>query len=100
MTNKYKVTLNKVSKYHGETNENHKHGKIHEEQSDFLYDDYKQALDSYLERCVECAKHLSLPISTFTQTFIVKLIDNTENNPQKGFEHFGLVVRQLTLSNL
>ena len=100
MINKYKVTLHKLAKYHGETNENHKNGKIHEEQYNFLYDDYKQALDSYMERSIECAKHLSLPMSTWTQTHIVTLIDNTENNPSNGHEHLGLIVRQLTISNL
>lgn len=100
MKNKYKVTVSKLARYHGESNENHKHGKIHEEQYNYLYDDYKLALDCYKERCIESAKFLSLPISSFTQTDIIKLIDNTENNPTNGQEHIGLVVRQLTMSNL
>lgn len=100
MTNKYKVTVNRFAKYHGESSENHKNGKIHEEQYNYLYDDYKLALDAYIEKCTESAKFLSLPISSFTQTDVVKLIDNTENNPNKAQEHLGLVVRQLTMSNL
>ena len=100
MINKYKVSIQKLSKYHGESNENYKHGKIHEEQYNFLYDDYKQALDSYMERCVESTKHLSLPLSYYTMTHTIRLIDNTENNPSKCEEHLPLIVRQLTISNL
>ena len=100
MTNKYKVKLHKLSKYHGESTENHKNGKIHEEEYNFLFDNYKEALDAYTEYCAKSANFLSLPLSSWTQTHTIKFIDNTENNPQKPFEHFGIVVRQLTLSNL
>lgn len=100
MKNKYKVTVNKLAKFYGTSTENHKHGKIHEEQYNYLYDDYGQAVDCYKERCAESANFLSLPLNSFTQTDIIKLIDNTENNPTKGQEHLGLVVRQLTISNL
>lgn len=100
MTNNYKVSIHKLSKYHGETNENHKSGKIHEEEYNYIYIDYKEALDAYREQCIKSAEFLSLPFSTWTQTCIIKLIDNTEKNPQKHFENLGLIVRQLTLSNL
>lgn len=100
MINKYKVRLRKLCKYHGVTNENHVNGKIHEEEYNFLYNEYKEALDTFREHSIKSADFLSLPMSSWTQTHIIQLIDNTENNPQKHFEHFGLVVRQLTLTNL
>lgn len=100
MINKYKVRVSKLSKYLGETNETHIHGKIHEEEYVFLYNDYPKALETYREQCNRCADFLSLPMNFWIQTNVIQLIDNTENNPQQGFEHLGLVVRQLTLTNL
>lgn len=100
MKTNYKVRVSKLSKYHGETNENHKNGKIHEEEYNYIYFDYKEALDAYKEHCVKTADFLSLPLNFWTQTCVIQLIDNSDNNPQKPFEHLGLTVRQLTLTNL
>lgn len=100
MKTNYKIVLHKLSKYHGETTENHKNGKIHEEEYTFHYNDYKEALDDYTEYCAKSANFLSLPLNSWTSTHTIKFIDNTENNPDKSFENFSLVVRQLTMSNL
>ena len=96
----YFVKVTKEARYHGETSENFKKGQIHTEVYEFRYKEYKEALDAYIERCIESAQFLSLPISQFTQKNVIQLIDNTEKNPSKNHEHLSLLVRELTISNL
>ncbi len=96
----YKVKISKLSRYHGETTENHVHGKIHEELYEYLYQDYKEAYDSYTEHCIGSAQFLSLPLSTFTQKTVIQLIDLTESNPQKAHGNFNMIMRELTISNI
>lgn len=97
---KYIVKVSKLSRYHGETNENHINGKIHEELYEYLYQDYKEAYDSYTKFCIDSAEFLSLPLNSFRQKAIIQLIDCTENNPLKSFGERKLIMRELTISNL
>jgi hypothetical protein len=96
----FKVRISKLSRYHGETSEHHVHGKIHEELYEYLYQDYKEAYESYTENCIGSAQFLSLPLNSFTQKTVLQLIDLTESNPQKAHGSFNMILRELTISNL
>lgn len=95
----YKVRIHKLSKYFGETDENFKDGQVHEEEYNYPYSDYKEALSFYVKKCEECAEQCSMGIS-FSHSFTIQLLGNIETNPMKSHSEKRRVYFQLTMSNL
>jgi ribonuclease D len=100
MKNTYAVRLSKISKYFGESNENYKSGKIHEEEYIFEYTDYKEALEEYKKHCASVANSISMQI-IFASTYTVQLLDWEGTNPQSACTKYKRgIMFQITISNL
>jgi len=95
----YTVRTQKLSKFHGTTNETFTNGVIHEEEYDYLYSDYAQALDAYKEQVIDCSGQLAISVC-FSQTFTVQLLDSEGTNPLKSHGEKRRIMFQLTMSNL
>lgn len=95
----YTVRTQKLSKYHGTTNETFTNGVIHEEEYNYLYSDYAQALDAYREQVKDCSGQVAISVF-FSQTFTVQLLDAEGTNPLKGHEEKKRIWFQVTMSNL
>jgi ectoine hydroxylase-related dioxygenase (phytanoyl-CoA dioxygenase family) len=100
MKQTYAVRLSKLSKFFGESNENYKSGKIHEEEYIFEYATYSEALEEYQKHCTNAAKSLAVQI-IFASTYTVQLLDWEGTNPQTPNTQYKRgVMFQITISNL
>jgi ectoine hydroxylase-related dioxygenase (phytanoyl-CoA dioxygenase family) len=100
MNKTYAVRLSKLSKYFGETSENFKSGKIHEEEYIFEYTDYAEALQEYKKHCTSSANSLAMQ-HIFSSTYTVQLLDWEGTNPQTPYnQNKRGVMFQITVSNL
>lgn len=99
MKNTYTVRIQKLSKFHGTTNETFTDGVIHEEEYNYLYSDYAQALDAYKEQVKDCAGQVAVGVC-FNQTYTVQLLDAEGTNPMKSHGEKRKIWFQVTMSNL
>ena len=95
----YTVRTQKLSKYHGTTNETFTNGVIHEEEYNYLYSDYGEALNKYTEQVKDCAGQVAVSVC-FSQTFTVQLLDAEGTNPLKSHGEKSRIWFQVTMSNL
>ena len=99
MKNMYTVRTQKLSKFHGTTNETFTDGLIHEEEYNYLYSDYSQALDAYKEQVKDCSSQVATSVC-FSQTYTVQLLDYEGTNPMPTFQTKRKIMFQVTMSNL
>jgi hypothetical protein len=99
MKKKYAVRLSKISKYYGIPSENFQQGKIHEEEYNFQYEDYKDALEEYNKHCESAASSICMQIS-FSSTYTIQLLDWEGTNPNKSKSEKRRVMYQITISNI
>jgi hypothetical protein len=99
MKKNYTVRLQKLSKFHGTTNETFTNGLIHEEEYKYLYSDYGEALDAYKEQVKDCAGQVAVSVC-FSQTYTVQLLDYEGTNPMNSHVEKKRIMFQVTMSNL
>lgn len=99
MKNKYTVRTQKLSKFHGTSNETFTNGLIHEEEYNYFYSDYGEALDAYKEQVKDCSGQVAISVC-FSQTFTVQLLDFEGTNPMKEHGEKRKIWFQVTMSNL
>ena len=99
MKNMYAVRAQKLSKFHGTSNETFTNGLIHEEEYNYLYSDYGKALDAYKEQVKDCSSQVATSVC-FSQTYTVQLLDYEGTNPMPTFQTKRKIMFQVTMSNL
>ena len=99
MKKNYTVRIQKLSRFHGTTNETFTDGVIHEEEYNYLYSDYGEALDAYKEQVKDCAGQVAVYVC-FNQTYTVQLLDSEGTNPMKSNGEKKRIWFQVTMSNL
>ena len=99
MKNTYTVRTQKLSKFHGTTNETFTDGLIHEEEYNYVYLDYGEALNKYIEQVKDCAGQVAVSVC-FNQTYTVQLLDSEGTNPMKSNGEKKRIWFQVTMSNL
>jgi|GEM_PF-2487635 hypothetical protein len=99
MKNNYTVRIQKLSKFHGTTNETFTDNVIHEEEYNYLYSEYGEALDAYKEQVKDCAGQVAVSVC-FNQTYTVQLLDCEGTNPMKSHGEKRKIWFQVTMCNL
>ena len=99
MKNYYTVRIQKLSKFHGTSNETYTNGLIHEEEYNYLYLDYGEALNKYTEEVKDCAGQVAVSVC-FNQTYTVQLLDCEGTNPMKSHGEKRKIWFQVTMCNL
>jgi len=99
MKNTYAVRAQKLSKFHGTSNETFTNGLIHEEEYNYLYINYGEALDAYIEQVKDCSRQVATSVC-FSQTYTVQLLDYEATNPMKAHGEKRKIMFQVSMSNL
>ena len=99
MKNTYTVRIQKLSKFHGETNKAFVHGEIHEEVYEYEHEDYGDALTEYKTKCLECTEQVSMGI-IFNHCYTIQLLNHEGTNAISGFREKRRIEFQITISSL